>query len=345
MHLRLIFGMAAVTCLGVTSAYSQTVIKPTAKIKKTSFAVITDTPTWQACSNEIREYADALSDEGLPAFIVYDRWKSPEQVKKVIEKLYKKNNLEGVVFIGDVPVAMVRKGQHLTSAFKMDEDEHPFFQSSVPSDRFYDDFDLRFDYIRQDSVNPSFFYYDLAIDSPQQINCDIYSARIKGVGENEDHNAQIKAFLKKATAQHREANPLDQFFSYTGHGSYSNSLTAWTPEMVNLRSQMPGTFDSPTAPGRARFMRYSFADYPKEDVMNMLRRDNLDLTIFHEHGVPERQYLSGTPESEYAEQHREIVSRYMRAMLRRNQTDEQRQATKDKFAAMGVDESWYANYN
>ncbi|MDE5976131.1 MAG: HEAT repeat domain-containing protein, partial [Muribaculaceae bacterium] len=184
MHLRLIFGMAAVTCLGVTSAYSQTVIKPAAKIKKTSFAVITDTPTWQACSNEIREYADALSDEGLPAFIVYGRWKSPEQVKKVIEKLYKKNNLEGVVFIGDVPVAMVRKGQHLTSAFKMDEDEHPFFQSSVPSDRFYDDFDLRFDYIRQDSVNPSFFYYDLAIDSPQQINCDIYSARIKGVGEN-----------------------------------------------------------------------------------------------------------------------------------------------------------------
>lgn len=39
------------------------------------------------------------------------------------------------MFVGDVPVAMVRKAQHLTSAFKMDE-EHDWFESSVPSDRF-----------------------------------------------------------------------------------------------------------------------------------------------------------------------------------------------------------------
>ena len=135
MRLRLLLGASAMTCLGAT-AYSQTVIKPDAKIEKTSFAVITDSPTWQACGNEIKEYAATLSAEGLPTFIVYDRWKSPEQVKKAIQKLYKKNNLEGVVFIGDVPVPMIRKAQHLTSAFKMDEKAYPFFESSVPSDRF-----------------------------------------------------------------------------------------------------------------------------------------------------------------------------------------------------------------
>ena len=27
----------------------------------------------------------------------------------------------------------------------------------------------------------------------------------------------------------------------------------------------------------------------------MLKRTDLDLSIFHEHGMPERQYLSGSP--------------------------------------------------
>ncbi len=343
MRLRSFFGVVLMTCLGMT-AYSQTIIKPDAKIKKTSFAVITDTPTWQACGSEIKEYSAVLTSEGLPTFIVYDNWKSPEQVKETIQKLYKKSKLEGVVFIGDVPVAMVRKGQHLTSAFKMDEEVYPFFDSSVPSDRFYDDFDLKFDYLRQDSVHPSFFYYDLAIESPQQIKCDIYSGRIKGVGD-EDHHAQISRYLKKAVAQHREANKLDQFFSYTGHGSYSNSLTAWTPEMYNLRQQMPGTFDSPSAPGRARFMRYSFSDYPKEDVMKMMRRDNLDLSIFHEHGVPERQYLSGIPQTESMSDHIAVLKAYFRSMARRYKKPEDREKFFEKYKNMGLDESWWSDYD
>lgn len=36
--------------------------------------------------------------EGLPTFIVYNEWNKPEDVKKVIVKLYKKDKLEGVVF-------------------------------------------------------------------------------------------------------------------------------------------------------------------------------------------------------------------------------------------------------
>lgn len=59
--------------------------------------------------------------EGLPTFIVYNEWNKPEDVKKVIVKLYKKDKLEGVVFVGDIPIPMLRKAQHMTSAFKMDE--------------------------------------------------------------------------------------------------------------------------------------------------------------------------------------------------------------------------------
>lgn len=334
----------AATCLGMT-VHSQTVIKPQTKLSGKSFGIIADTRTWNACSKEIREYAGAIEDDGLPSFIVYDDWKTPEQVKKAINSLYKKSRIEGVVFIGDVPVPMIRKAQHLTSAFKMDEEQYPYIESSVPSDRFYDDFDLRFDFIRRDSVNPLLFYYELSVDSPQEINCDIYSGRIRGVGKDADQYDQIRKYLKKAVAAHKEPNRLDQFFSYTGEGSYSNSLTAWTPEMYNLRHQMPGTFDSPVSPGRARFMRYNFSDYPKEDVINMMKREDLDLTIFHEHGMPERQYLSGYPVSELAADHQKIVGEMMRRDMRRASSKEDRDKLASKWKAMGLDSIWWGGYD
>lgn len=330
--------------MGMTG-YSRTVVKPSAKVEKTSFAVITDTPTWQACGTDIRNYADCLTQEGLPAFIVYDNWKNPEQVKQAIADLYKKQKLEGVVFVGDIPVPMIRKAQHLTSAFKMDEQAFPMNESSVPSDRYYDDFDLKFDYIGRDSVNSSFYYYNLAVDSPQQIKCDIYSGRIRGVGEGEDHYRQISDFLRKAVAQHRETNKLDQFFSYTGEGSYSNSLTAWSAESRILRQQMPGTFDSPVEPGRARFMRYNFSSYPKKDVMQMLHRPDLDLTIFHEHGLPHRQYISGIPETEDMANHSMVLKESMRALMRRASTPERRAELEERYAGLGLEPAWWEGFD
>lgn len=117
-------------------------------------------------------------------------------------------------------------------------------------------------------------------------------------------------------AEHQTNNKLDQFFSYTGDGSYSNSLTAWTPETFTIREQMPGVFDKE---GRARFIRYNFSDYPKDDVINMLKRTDLDLSIFHEHGMPERQYLSGSPATNRWNAHVDAMKYYYRGLARRKQ--------------------------
>ena len=234
-----------------------------------SFAIITDTKTWKYCKKELIAYQQVLETEQLPTFILYDNWQCPEDVKEEILKLYAKKNLEGVVFIGDIPIPMIRKAQHLTSAFKMDEKRFPWNKSSVPSDRFYDDFSLKFNFLRRDSSRHEFFYYDLAVESPQKIHCDIYSGRIKPIANGDNPYKQISDYLRKVVEEHKVANRLDNFFSYTGEGSYSNSLTAWTAEAFTLREQFPKVFD---VDGRARFMRYDMLDYPKNCVMNMLKR-------------------------------------------------------------------------
>ena len=325
------------------SLQAQTFVKPAMKVKDTSFAVITDEGTYRACEAELKAYQATLEKEGLPTFIVYNEWKTPEDVKKAIAKLYKKNKLEGVVFVGEIPIPMIRKAQHMTSAFKMDEKNNAWRDSSVPSDRFYDDFDLQFDFLKQDSVENNFFYYNLAVESPQRIQCDIYSARVKAIDNGEDPYAQISRYFKKTVAEHRTNNKLDQFFSYTGDGSYSNSLTAWTPETFTIREQLPGVFDKE---GRARFIRYNFSAYPKDDVINMLKREDLDLSIFHEHGVPERQYLSGSPATNRWNTHIDAMKYYYRSLARKKQGnkkafDEMLDKMKNKY---GLDSTWIAGY-
>lgn len=330
-------------CLA-TMAMAQKYVRPKERQLTRSFAVITDSKTWKQCKSELVAYQQMLNEEQLPTFIIYKDWKRPEEVKKVIQRLYSQQHLEGVVFVGDIPIAMIRKAQHLTSAFKMNENTFPWNESSVPSDRFYDDLHLMFDYVKQDSIQKNFFYYELAVQSPQTIHCDIYSGRIKPVDNGVDPYQQIRDYLLKAIEQHRSGNKLDQFFSYTGEGSYSNSLTAWTPEAFTIREQMPGVFDKQ---GRARFMRYSFYDYPKETVMNMMKREDLDLAIFHEHGTPDRQYLSASPATEDLNSHIEKLKADKRSYIRRwaktpEKIAEYIQKQREEY---GLDASWFEGYD
>ena len=114
--------------------------KPRSK-QPTAFAIVVDQATYDKTAPQIHAYRDVLEADGLSTYILRDNWQTPEQVREqliaLMRKTAKRSPLEGVVFVGDIPIAMVRNAQHLTTAFKMDEDNFPMIQSSVPSDRYY----------------------------------------------------------------------------------------------------------------------------------------------------------------------------------------------------------------
>lgn len=273
-----------------------TVFLPAAAQRHT-FAIVIDSVSLSKCPEEVRAYADAVSAEGPEAVILSAVWSSPDQVRDTLKKFYLNNSLEGAVFIGDIPVPMIRRAQHLTSAFKMSE-KYPMRDSSVPSDRFYDDFDLKFDFVCRDSVQTEFFYYNLSADSPQYIASDIYSARIRPSGIYGDKYAELSLYLrkvvryKKLLASQPELCKADRITSYTGHGSFSNSLAAWKDETVTLSEQFP---DAAKTTGDTRFYIYDMYPYMKDIMLSEISRADLDVVLFHEHGMPERQYLTGTP--------------------------------------------------
>jgi hypothetical protein len=315
-------------------------MEPSAPAQK-SFAIIADSATFANCRESILSYRDAVRKQGYAVYVMARQWPDPESVKSQLKDLYKNHGLAGAVFVGNVPVAMVRRAQHLTSAFKMDQTQ-PMFDSSIPSDRFYDDFDLVFDYVGKDDVHPGFFYYNLSGLSPQYISCDIFTGRIRPYLKGKEGYAQLRAYFAKLVAIKSEENPLDKVVSYTGHGSFSNSLAAWKDETITLKEQMPEAFK--TADG-ARFYLFPMYPYMKYTIANELQRTDLDLMLFHEHGTPDRQWMCGEPPADDEDAYLESGKRQARGVCRRNLqygAKSQEEAMAKVMKQYGIDSSWVA---
>ena len=186
------------------------------------FAIVVDPVTYDNVRTEIELYAKAIQEkEQLVPIIVIDKWGVPDSIKNELIRLHRQSKaaIEGAVFIGDIPIPMIRDAQHLTSAFKMDQKVFGWHDSSVPSDRFYDDFDLKFTFLNKDKDEPLYFYYSLAPESVQYLQPDLYTGRIKANDENgTTRYEKIRAFLKKAIKQKYSRNVTDQILFFSGNG-------------------------------------------------------------------------------------------------------------------------------
>ena len=114
--------------------------------KRAGIAIVIDPASEKEASEELSGYEASLKADGYDVIRLSEQWESPDVIREKLKQLYNKGKIGGAVFIGDIPIPMIRDAQFFTSAFKMDQ-SRPRKESSVPSDRFYDDFDLEFEYI------------------------------------------------------------------------------------------------------------------------------------------------------------------------------------------------------
>lgn len=308
----------------------------------TTFAIIVDQNTYQQAKPEIDAYRNALERDGLGTYIIAHQWTNPSEIRDILKGLYvKKQPIEGAVFIGEIPIPMIRDAQHLTSAFKMNQNIR-WDKSSVPSDRYYDDFDLQFDFIRQDTADgrKNYFYYTLKANSPQYIQLDIYSGRIKPpVEKGENPIPKIKAYLKKVVQQKTKPTPLNDMIASTGHGYNSNSVNATIGDALALKSQMPNLF----LPGNSiKFLNFRSDTFIKFNLLNELKREGLDFAYMTGHGTATLQLLNGYPLASNPQPSMENVARYLRSKLRSAKEDGRDvEAVKKSFMeSLGVNEKW-----
>jgi len=289
------------------------ILKP-GKVTSTTFAIIVDDSTYMNCTGALMGYKKSVEEDGLGTYILVNHWETPDQIKTEIIKLYKnKSKLEGIVLVGDIPIPMIRNAQHMTSAFKLDEEKYPWFRSSVPSDRFYDDFDLKFSYLKKDEEHQLCHYYSLLPESPQKIERDIYSARIKPSGSVTNKYDVINTYLERIVTLKKEQNQLDKMMVFLGHGYLSNALTAWADEKLSLREQFPELF---IPGGKLTDYFHEMNRELKEILISELQKNDLDVALFHAHGDVDLQLLLSYPVAQNVNENIEAVKLYLRSKLR-----------------------------
>ncbi len=305
--------------------------------RQTGFSIVVDAETYNNAKEAIDKYAEVLEEEGLKTYMLVKDYPLPDSLKNDLMRLYTADvPIEGAVFIGDIPVARVIDAQHLTSAFKMDQKRYGFERANVPTDRFYDDFDLEWSYMQQDSTNQLHHYYSLNFDSPQELAPDIYTGRIK-MPEKENKYELLRNYLKKVVEAHRTENPMDEFFFFAGNGYNSESLTARLHEKAAYHEQFPGS------PGIS-FLDYSMETFIKWPYMSELQREDLDMAIVHHHGSEDTEYLSGWPRSSNYVSQIDLVKRFLRLRLNRAKRGGQDAIEKVKQSyneEYGIPESWW----
>ncbi len=309
---KLQFPLLFLTIASILTAEPQ-ITNPVCKTAS-AFAILVDSVTNVRAETAILAYRDAVEKDGLATYIVSDDWSSPDDVKAVIVNLYHATPpIEGVVFIGDIPIPMIRDAQHLASAFKMDQERYKFPRSSVPSDRFYDDFDLKFDFLKQDTTDHLLFYYSLRADGSQKIEREIYSARIFPPSRDESKYIQIEKYLMRVARQKSAINRLDNALTFAGHGYHSESLDAWNNNLTALREQFP-QFSQPG--GHMTNLHFSTNSEMKSIILAELEKSELDLAIFHAHGGIDAQYLLGYPPAQNIDENVQAIRLFVRSKMR-----------------------------
>lgn len=299
-----------------TSGFAQTeIIEPGLRNGQRAFAIFIDRTTFDHTEDAVFAYKRAVEADGLPTYVVVGAFTSPEAVKESIHHLYNRpQSLEGVVFVGEIPIVKIRNAQHMTTAFKMDEEAFPIEQSSVPSDRFYDDFNLTFDYLQQDENNPLIHYYKLREDSPQKLSPTIYSARIRYPNKKGGNPYEaIRNYLYKVANTQRN-NLLDHLVAFTGVAYNSECLVAWKDDAKAYQEDFPFLGSGNT---HFRQLNYRMAPAMKYVLFDEMQREEVDVLLMRKHGTPTQELISRESNGDDVKSQLEEIRRYFSTMLRR----------------------------
>jgi len=252
-------------------------------------AVVIDPASEREASVELSAYENALrTADGYNVVRLCSDWESPDEIRAQLRSLYEKKKICGAVFIGDIPIPMVRDAQFFTSAFKMDQ-TRPRKESSVPSDRFYDDFDLEFEFIDKDDDGDPYFYYSLTSGRDVPLQPDIFSGRIRPTDtEGSTRYEKLRLYLAKAAAAHLNPDRMDHLFVFNGSGSIAESKWAHIDEQASHREHFPWM---KTLPDAFTYMDHTDYDPLKPRLQNELMRPELDIAILHHHGDFDTQYF------------------------------------------------------
>lgn len=281
------------------------------------FAIFIDSVSNARCTEAVAAYASSVDKQGLDVqTIVVTESVSPDSLRSLIRQMAyaKKTPIEGMVFIGDIPIPMLLDAQHLTSAFKVAQNPKRMERSACPSDRFYDDLSLKFDFISRDEAKPLLYYYSLRADSPQKSSPDLYSGRIKPMACNgKDKYAALNDYLHKVVEIKQRHEPFTEMLFFAGSGYNSESNISRIDEKAAHMEQFPWMKGQRNW---LKYMEHKYTVFTKYPLMSAMQNPNLSLALLHHHGSPDKEYINRYPDPRNARDQLESAKFFFRNKIR-----------------------------
>lgn len=281
------------------------------------FAIFVDSVSHARATSELDAYAASVGRQGLtPEIVVVSEGVTPDSLRSVIASMAsrKRAPIEGMVFVGDIPIPMLLDAQHMTSAFKVAQNPKRLERSSCPSDRFYDDLALKFDFVGHDSAKPLLYYYSLRADSPQTCSPTLYSGRIKSMDfYGKDKYENLRDYLKKVVRVKARGEKLEQMFLFSGSGYNSESPISRIDEKMGLMEQFPWMRRQANA---LTYLDHKHTTFAKYTLMSQMQRPDLSLALLHHHGSPVKEYINRYPDTRSTRDQLEGARFYFRSKIR-----------------------------
>ncbi|MBN2280160.1 MAG: HEAT repeat domain-containing protein [Candidatus Marinimicrobia bacterium] len=294
--------------------YAEFTLEEPSRHQDRSFAIVIDRESYGKAKIAVDAYRAAIEKDGLACYLMIEKDEQPNAIKAEVMKLYQAEKaFEGIALVGDVPIPMIRDAQHLCSAFKMDSERFKDFQrSSVASDRFYEDFDLTFKFLKQDTLNPLLYYFSLTSEGPQKIDKEIYSGRIKPPVDTEEKYTLLREYLERIARQKQEIHEIKNMLTFAGHGYHSESLASWEWDLLSLREQFPQLYKSGH---EIKNFNHASSNHMKKILLTEIQNPALDMALFHAHGAYDTQYLNGYPLPQNMDGYIESAKLFLRSKI------------------------------
>lgn len=281
------------------------------------FAIFVDSISQSKVACELSEYAQSVNRQGLnPEIVVINSDVTPDSIRSIIRSMAtrKTSPIEGMVFVGDIPIPMLLDAQHFSSAFKAVQNPKRMEQSSIPSDRFYDDYDLEFDFVSRDAKKPLLYYYSLRADSPQKVSPKLYSGRIKSMDfYGKDKYENLRDYLKKVVSVKYRNEQFDKMFLFSGQGYNSESMNARMDEIVSIYEHFPWMRNQPAT---LSFLDHRQATPAKYTLMSTVQRPDMSLALMHHHGAPGKEYINRYPDARSVNAQLDGAKMFFRSKIR-----------------------------
>ena len=315
--------------------------------RTSGFAIVIDPESYREAKTEIDGYTELVKSRGLYPYLIIDRWGNPDSIRSCLKQLAadRHHPIEGCVLIGDIPVVMVRDAQHMTTALKMDQFNPSFSRNEycVPSDRFYDSFDLKFDFLDRDSARSEYFFYSLRADGAQHLHPTIYSARIfPRTNSTGDKYDKLRRYMQRVNRADEENNPLDRMFYFSGEGYISESVDARIDEKIELYDQFPWML---TQKQSIEYIDHKRERFVKNRLMQQMQYSDVDFAVLHHHGAFDTEYLSEYPDAETSIEDMAMMRRFMREQMRegrrKGMSEKEVKRRVSTYFGCEIPDSWY----